>query len=116
MERKIPKYEWSEALEQFTQRNAGRYTSMEVNDPVIGAQRQESDFQLRGIAYDGRDDRIEIMLGELGSGPHLTHTLGDVTQLDLVTNEAGRDTLLRFAQSRSQTLLRIEQPEVSPEG
>ncbi|MEN8143872.1 MAG: DUF5335 family protein [Gemmatimonadota bacterium] len=109
---KIPRNEWREALQAFTERNAGRTTAIEVDDTSIGAQRQETDFELRGVAYDSRDDRIEIMLGPLeGPAPHLTHTLGSVEELDLITNEAGRDTVLRLRQEGRQTLLLIEQPE-----
>ena len=40
-----------EAHQTFTERNAGRSTSIEVDDPSIGAQRQETDLELRGVAY-----------------------------------------------------------------
>jgi hypothetical protein len=109
MVRTIPRGEWTRVLEAFTQRNAGRRTSLEVDAPGIGTRSQERDFQLQGVVYDPRDERIEIMLGGFeGVGPHLTHTVGDVEAVDLVTDSTGRDTALRIAQQSGQTLLRIE--------
>lgn len=109
MVRTIPRREWTQALDGFTQRNAGRRTSLEVDAPGIGTQSQERDFQLRGVVYDPRDGRVEIMLGGFeGVGPHLTHIVADVEALDLLTDSAGRDTALRIAQQSGQTFLRIE--------
>lgn len=103
--------QWTDALRVFSDRNAGRRTWMEIDDPLLGAQEQEHGFQLLGVTHDPRDERIQIMLGSFdGAGPHLTHTIGDVVQVDILTDDAGRDTVLRIAQPETQTLLRVEQP------
>lgn len=105
----IPKEEWSRALRAFSDRNAGRHTSLEVDDPELGAQVQQRDYQLRGVSYDPRDDRIEIMLGGFeGIGPHLTHAIYEPSGVDVVADESGRDTVLRISEDGTQTLLRIE--------
>lgn len=109
MQTTIPRRDWTRALDGFTQRNAGRRTSLEVDAPEIGTLSQERDFQLQGVVYDPKDERIEIMLGGFeGVGPHLMHTVGDVEAIDLVTDSMGRDTALRIAQRSGQTLLRIQ--------
>ena len=105
----IPKADWSRALQAFSERNAGRYTSVEIDDPELGAQLQQRDFKLQGVSYDPRDDRVEIMLGGFeGVGPHLTHTVGEPRDVDILTDDAGRDLALRVSENGVQTLLRIE--------
>ncbi|MGH7575452.1 MAG: DUF5335 family protein [Longimicrobiales bacterium] len=101
--------EWVRELEQFTDRNAGRRTVLEVDGAEFGAQEQERDYPLRGVAYDPRDGRLEIMLGdETGTSRHLTHTVGDVKEVDVLTGEDGRDQALRVEHDGgTQTLLRL---------
>jgi hypothetical protein len=46
------------------------------------------------------------MFGELGEvGRHLTRSIGDVDEIDTLTNEAGRDIALRLSHGAGQTLL-----------
>ena len=106
--------EWTEVLETFSDRNAGRRTRLEIDDPAMGAQTQEHGFQLLGVTHDAKDERIQIMLGVFGdsTAPHLTHTVGDIVRVDVLTDETGRDTVLRISQRDAQTLLRVEHPEL----
>lgn len=109
MDRRISPSRWPAAMQEFTRRNASRLTVLETGYPEIGSQRQESAFPLRGVAYDSRDRRLEIMLGDLGrTSPHLTHTVGNVTALDLLVDDAGQDAVLRIVHDRGQTLLRLQ--------
>ncbi|MCG8468339.1 MAG: DUF5335 domain-containing protein [Gemmatimonadetes bacterium] len=106
---RIPKPEWPDALRAFSDRNAGRRTSLEVLDPTLGAQRQQHEYQLFGVTYDPHDERVQIMLGTFGGvGPHVTHTIGGVRAIDILSNDVGHDTTLRVEQPDAQTLLRIE--------
>lgn len=108
MREHISKADWEAELTRFTERNAGRRTSLEVHVPEIGVREQERDYQLQGLAFDHRDNRIEIMLGGFeGAGPHLTHTIGNVGSVDLVTDAEGRDAALRIEHDGGRTLLRI---------
>lgn len=103
--------DWVVALGKFTDRNAGRRTWLEVDDPEFGAQMQQHEYQLMGVSYDARDERIQIMLGTFsGVGPHLTHTIGRIEQIDILTDDRGHDSTLRIAQADRQTLLRVEPP------
>jgi hypothetical protein len=46
------------------------------------------------------------MFGELGDlDRHLSRSIGDVTRIDVLKNEGGRDTALRIAHGAGQTLL-----------
>jgi hypothetical protein len=108
MRANISRADWEAELTRFTERNAGRRTSLEVHDPEIGVREQERDYQLQGLAFDHRDNRIEIMLGGFeGAGPHLTHTIGNVDSLDLVTDAEGSDTALQIEHNGVRTLLYI---------
>lgn len=108
MIRTIEKEDWGTALREFTERNAGRSASVEVDDPEVGAEEQEPDVPLQGVVYDPRDDRIEIVFGRFeGPGPHLTHTIGRPTGLDIVSDSSGRDTVLRVQEDGTQTRLRV---------
>ncbi|MGH7635186.1 MAG: universal stress protein, partial [Gemmatimonadaceae bacterium] len=101
-----PPSEWTAALDDFTRRNIGRRATLEVDDSEIGAQAQEIDYPLLGATYDSHDARVELMLGELGStARHLTRGIGDVTAIDILRREDGRDAAIRIGHGRGQTLL-----------
>ena len=100
--------EWRELLDDFTRRNFGRRTRLEVDDPSIGAQGQEQDYPLLGVSYDTHDRRIQIMLGHVGVGlPHLTRGIGDADALDVLTDDTGRDAALRVRHGAGQTILTL---------
>lgn len=102
----LPRREWSDRLDEFTRRNAGRRGVLEVDDPEIGAQAQEHDYPLLGATYDPAGSCVDIMLGELGDVQrHLTRSIGNVSAIDVLTDENGRDIALRIAHGAGQTLL-----------
>lgn len=98
--------DWLKTLKLFNERNVGRRTRLEIDDPEIGAQWAEVDFPLHGVTYDPRDQRIEIMVGEHGAvSDHLTHSIQNPTAVDVVTAPTGADRALRIEHSGGQTLL-----------
>lgn len=108
MSESIPRSEWVQALQRFTERNASRITELEIDDPELGAQAEEHDYPLRGVAYDRHDDRIEIMLGDLErASPHVTHSIEHPTALEILTDDEGHDEVLRIGRGAGQTLLRL---------
>ena len=99
---------WVEVLDDFTRRNVGRQTRLEVDDPELGAQSQEQHYPLLGVTFDTVDQRVEIMLGELGAGePHLSRSVGGVESLDVLTNRDDQDVALRLKHGNGQTLLTL---------
>lgn len=101
--------QWAGQLEVFTQRNAGRTVSLEVDDPELGAQFQVSGYPFLGASYDHNDRRVELMLGELGeSERHLSRGISDVRAVEVMRDAEGRDVALRVAHGEGQTLLLIE--------
>jgi hypothetical protein len=99
---------WIRELQQFTNRNAGRRTVLEIDDADVGAQEEERGYPLRGVAYDPQDDRVEIMLGDQATVERrLTHSVEDVTDIDILRGKDGRDLALRVVHGGTQTLLKL---------
>jgi hypothetical protein len=102
----IPRPDWAPEMDAFTRRNVGRRGTLEVDDPEIGAQAQENDYPLLGATFDSHDQRLELMFGEPGDlGHHLTRSIGNVREIDTLTNESGHDIALRIVHGTGQTLL-----------
>ena len=105
----VPREEWATALAGFSTRNAGRRTSMEVDDPQLGAQTQERNYFLQGASWDPRSQQVEIMVGDFtGTQRHLTRNIADVRSIHILTDAAGHDWILRVAHGEGQTLLYLQ--------
>ena len=99
---------WSAELDAFTKRNFGRRTRLEVDDPELGAQSQETDYPLLGAVYDKREGKVELMLGELGvDARHLSRSVGDVDSIEILSDTDGTDRALCVHHGRGQTLLTL---------
>ncbi|MDB4892509.1 MAG: putative universal stress protein [Gemmatimonadetes bacterium] len=97
---------WSRLLSDFSKRNAGRRTILEVDDLELGAQAQEYNWPLLGTSYSERDGRVDLMLGDRAAGGrHLSRSIGSVTAVDVLTDGAGHDVALRVQHGTGQTLL-----------
>lgn len=97
---------WEQRLRAFTQRNAGRRCSLEVDDPALGAQVQARDYPFLGADYDHRDHRVDIALGdEATGGRHLTRTIPDVHAVDVVEAGPGHVDVLRVSHGKGQSLV-----------
>lgn len=98
--------EWARMLADFTTRNLGRRTILEVDDLEIGAQAQEVNYPLVAVMYDLRAQRLQIMLGDqTASGRHLSRSISGVSGIDVLADGRGHDVTLRIAHGTSQTLL-----------
>jgi hypothetical protein len=108
MTKRIPESAWASELHRFTNRNAGRTTKLEVDSPDFGAQSQEFGYPLRGIAYDSRDGRVMITLGDQAAADrHLTHTIKNAEAIFVLVDVRGRDEALAISHKKNQTLLRF---------
>lgn len=97
---------WSSLLNDFTRRNAGRRTILEVDDLELGAQSQEYNYPLLGVSYSERDGKLDLMLGDrVAGGRHLSRSMGSVVAVDVLTDGAGTDVALRIQHGASQTLV-----------
>ncbi len=108
MTKRIPESAWAAELHKFTNRNAGRATKLEVDNPDFGALSQEMGYPLRGIAYDSRDECVLITLGDQSCAErHLTHSIKKADAIFVLVDLRGRDEALAISHKNSQTLLRF---------
>jgi nucleotide-binding universal stress UspA family protein len=99
---------WVRALDGFTKRNAGRRTTLELDDPELGAQCSGRNFPLRGVSYDPRRNRLQIMLGRTGTVEnHLTHSIPSPKSVEIVTDDEGRDLALHIDLDGAQLILKV---------
>ena len=102
----LPTSEWSSQLDDFSRRNFGRRGSLEVDDPDIGAQAQETAYPFLGATFDAHDQKVELMFGHVGQGKcHLTRNIGGISSIDILRDDHGRDLAMRIAHGAGQTLL-----------
>ncbi len=99
---------WVEELNQFTKLNAGRQTTLELDDPELGKQECGRNFPLWGVDYDAKKDRINIMLGRSGTVEgHLTHSLPAPQVVEITRDEEGRAEALKISFRTGKAVLRI---------
>lgn len=97
---------WPTLVEAFSERNMGRPTQLEIDDPALGAQLQEVGYILLGVSYDRRDARLEVMLGTpTGGGRRLTHSIGDVVSIAVLAGPHQRDRALQARHGQGQSIL-----------
>jgi len=107
MTKRIPENAWATELHKFTNRNAGRASTLEVDSPDFGAARRAG-HPLRGIAYDSHDNRVLITLGDqTGVAQQLTHAIEKAEAIFVLVDVRGRDEALSVAHKDRQTLLRF---------
>jgi nucleotide-binding universal stress UspA family protein len=105
--------DWTEALDAFTKRNAGRRVTIEVDDPEIGAQVVESGYGLLGVVYDPNDRRVEIMVGDSANPVrHHTHTVAEARSIAISSADDGRDEALEVTHGEGHTLLLFARDDV----
>jgi hypothetical protein len=98
--------EWTDVLRDFSRRNLGRGTRLELDDVELGVQWEELELRFRGAAYEPRFRRVEIMLANGGiPTDHLTHSVEAVTHVDVQTGGDGRDQALRIGYPGGQMVL-----------
>jgi nucleotide-binding universal stress UspA family protein len=108
--------QWAAELEAFVQRNHDRPTMLEIDDPSIGAQVQETGLALVGATYDSRDQRVALMFGGRAQHEaHFTRTLGHVRALAVSSDAHDVDRALFIESDNGGTLLTfLEEPRAMP--
>jgi nucleotide-binding universal stress UspA family protein len=100
--------EWVAQLKAFTQANAGRRTTLEIDDPDLGVQECGRNFPLWGVDYHPRQDRVNIMLGGPGQVEgHLTHSIAAPQEISIALDESGNASALLIRLRSGQVILRI---------
>jgi nucleotide-binding universal stress UspA family protein len=97
---------WPSLLKQFTQRNAGRHATLEVEGPAIGALVQVLELPFMGADYDHRDQRVDILFGDFAGGDrHFTRSIPAADSISVLRAEDNRDYALCVTYEGAQTLL-----------
>ena len=100
--------EWARILSAFAKRNAGRRTRLEVDDPALGVQIEETGYSLMSATSDHRDGHIELRLGvPNGTAPHLTRTITGVDFLSILADATGREEGLCIRHGEGRTMLML---------
>jgi nucleotide-binding universal stress UspA family protein len=97
---------WPSQLKQFTERNAGRRATLEVNGPDIGAFVEVAELPFIGADYDHRDGRVEILLGDfIGSDRHFSRSIPSPDSVSVLRGSDMKDDVLCISYGDGQTLL-----------
>jgi nucleotide-binding universal stress UspA family protein len=98
--------DWESTLDSFSARNVGRRVRLEVDDPDLGAQMQQSGFALLGITYDKKDKRVDVMMGNPADRTsHLTRSIPRVDDVSIFAAPSGPERALRILSGNAQTLV-----------
>lgn len=96
-------------LKAFSDRNAGRSCTVEIDQRDLGAQIMGHALPLVGATYDRPARTISLMFGASAlAGQHLSHAIVGVTSVDVTTRADGREDVLRLANGDGQTLVLLE--------
>lgn len=110
----IERSQWKTFLDEFSKRNQGRPTRLEVISREIGAQEEEQFLPLLGVSFETKGDaagNVEVILGgETAEEPrHLTHTISKVERIaPLIGTTTLEDGLGFEDEEGGKTLLRFE--------
>jgi len=108
MEKEGSLAEWVQELNQFTKGNAGRRTTLELDDPEFGKRECGRNFPLWGVDYDPKRDRVDIMLGHSGTvDGHLTHSLPAPQEIEIFRGADGRTEALQIRFLQGMATLKI---------
>lgn len=80
---------WETDLRGFTDRNVNHKAVLELDEAELGAQRQVTNWSLRGVTYDRRGDAVAVML-DAGLTGHVTHTVYGVRDISVLPASDGR--------------------------
>jgi len=100
---------WVQKLDEFSRRNRGRRSLLEINDPAVGAQVEMKGYCLLGATYDVPSKRVQLMFGSTDTAePHLVRGISNVKAVEILTDENDSDTALSIVNDDGQTLLLLE--------
>lgn len=100
---------WAETLRSFNARNLSRSMDLEILTVALGAQAEVRGMTLNGVAYDHHDGRVQVMLGA-GGLSHITHSIDDVTSIDMLTADKPSQDVLRITNKDGESILTATRP------
>ena len=112
----IPREQWSNFFDAFSQQHEGWFTTLEIFDTDIGAQEQARELPLSGVSLSSATNENSIAVS-LGSEPgdHITHIVQEPEQVWVEKTADGVNAALEIeSKDQTKTLLRFRSP-VLPE-
>lgn len=115
--KQIPKSEWAAFLNTFSRQHEGWLVKLEIFNPDLGAQVEQTGLALKGLADewdDAKGNTIMIMAGnELDD--HVTHSISNPTEVSLEQTDDGADVALSIKSADGTTALLSFRATVLPE-
>jgi nucleotide-binding universal stress UspA family protein len=99
--------DWAKKLDEFSKKNLGRRSRLEVDDVSLGAQVEMSGYCFLGATYERHSGRATLMFGDTaGTGPHLVRAVEKVKSVDILRGSVEKpDVALSISHGEGQTLL-----------
>lgn len=106
--------DWPTQLDGFSRRNQGRRAVLEADDSTVGRRVLVRGYAFLGAAYDHKDRRAELMLGEPASATaHITHGISGVKLVAVRSSADGTDEALLVAHDGGWAMLTLAPAEPS---
>jgi Family of unknown function (DUF5335) len=108
----IPREDWSNFFNSFSQGHEGWLATLEVFDNEVGAQEEARELPFEGISLDSKNGESQAVVISIGrTADHVTHTVHQPKHVWLQRTAAGADASLEIeAEGDSKTLLRFLSP------
>ena len=105
--RQVPKSEWPIFLDRFSRKHEGWEVKLEIFNPDLGAQLEETGLGLQGLTAEwdeAEGNTIMIMTGGEADN-HVTHSIKHPTEVSLEHTEGGADVALSIKSADGTTAL-----------
>ena len=112
----IPRHDWPAALNEFGLVHRTWLVSLDVLDPMMGAQPEVHEVPLAGIATesDSSGGTLSIFL-ERSPAEHLTHTIHAPTHIRIERTDEGADVAMQIESADGKTTILTFRAAALPE-
>lgn len=115
--RQIPKSEWPAFLDRFSRQHEGWLVKLEILNPDLGAQIEETGLALEGLTDEWDEAAGNTIMIMAGNEPddHVTHSINHPTEVSLEQTDEGADAALSIKSADGTTALLSFRVAVLPE-
>ena len=105
--RQIPKSEWPAFLDRFSRQHEGWLVKLEIFNPDLGAQVEETGLALDGLTDEWDEAEGNTIMIMAGNEPadHVTHSIRKPTEVTLEQTDEGADVALSIKSADGTTAL-----------
>lgn len=115
--KQIPKNEWPSFLDRFSRQYEGWLVNLEVFNPEIGAQVEETGLALEGLTDEWDEVKGNTIMIMAGNTPdnHITHSINRPTEISVEQTDEGADAALSIKSADGTIALLSFRAAVLPE-